>query len=319
MHPRLVQKRSAPDDDAPPPPPADQRKPTPKGNYRPKEKRVQLKVFGKAMHLQLQPNRDFQQRLRKMKMFMAESERDGQLKYVEEKIAPVSSHCLSFVSRFSFAVLLCSSWPVVLLSSTVVLRGRLAVLAIRPTSLVCRRQLRPLHQLDRGDLHSPAGRPAARLVCRLSQPVHGEPVASTSCTRRLHHSPRACLFACHPTQVSRASLCALAVCSCVCVCRRCLLEPDLTQFRPQAHCVRVSRARPALRRRFIGFLPGLNRLLVIYGSADPPRRSPAQDSLLSGGCLLQVQPQISLNSSEFDAAFFLFTFIQGEWEPDENQ
>lgn len=46
---------------------------------------MKLSTFGKDFKLRLKRNADFQQRIRDMKMFMAESTKDGQLRYTEIK------------------------------------------------------------------------------------------------------------------------------------------------------------------------------------------------------------------------------------------
>lgn len=46
---------------------------------------MNLSMFGKDFKLRLKRNADFQQRIKDMKMFMAESTKDGQLKYTEIK------------------------------------------------------------------------------------------------------------------------------------------------------------------------------------------------------------------------------------------
>ena len=55
-----------------------------------KEKIVHLKVFGKAMQLNLKPNDNFNERLNQMKVLLAESGKNGKLKYVEDKLSKVS-------------------------------------------------------------------------------------------------------------------------------------------------------------------------------------------------------------------------------------
>ncbi|KAF7488255.1 A disintegrin and metalloproteinase with thrombospondin motifs 8 [Sarcoptes scabiei] len=47
-------------------------------------KHVQLKAFGKKMSLKLQDNNDFNERVKDMKVFIAESSRNGKLKYMED-------------------------------------------------------------------------------------------------------------------------------------------------------------------------------------------------------------------------------------------
>ena len=70
-----------------------------------KEKIVHLKVFGKAMQLNLKPNDNFNERLNQMKVLLAESGKNGKLKYVEDKLGKVSalhSFILSVSFRFLF-------------------------------------------------------------------------------------------------------------------------------------------------------------------------------------------------------------------------
>jgi len=52
-----------------------------------KEKIVHLKVFGKAMQLNLKPNENFNEKLNQMKVLLAESGKNGKLKYVEDKLS----------------------------------------------------------------------------------------------------------------------------------------------------------------------------------------------------------------------------------------
>lgn len=68
VHLRVINKRSASDGDA-----ADSSR-----------KHVSLEAFGEKMHLNLKPNADFNDRLRRMKVFTAETTGNGKLKYVEE-------------------------------------------------------------------------------------------------------------------------------------------------------------------------------------------------------------------------------------------
>ncbi|KPM02573.1 A disintegrin and metalloproteinase with thrombospondin motifs 16-like protein 1 [Sarcoptes scabiei] len=52
-------------------------------------KHVQLKAFGKKMSLKLQDNNDFNERVKDMKVFIAESSRNGKLKYMEDLSASI--------------------------------------------------------------------------------------------------------------------------------------------------------------------------------------------------------------------------------------
>lgn len=70
VHLRVISKRSTPD--------------ALDGESSPPHKRVLLKAFGEKMHLDLKPNADFNARLARMKVFTAETQRNGKLKYVED-------------------------------------------------------------------------------------------------------------------------------------------------------------------------------------------------------------------------------------------
>ena len=61
-----------------------------------KEKIVHLKVFGKAMQLNLKPNDNFNERLNQMKVLLAESGKNGKLKYVEDKLSKVGARLVPF-------------------------------------------------------------------------------------------------------------------------------------------------------------------------------------------------------------------------------
>lgn len=52
---------------------------------------MKLSTFGKQFKLRLKRNVDFQQRIKDMKMFMAESTKDGQLRYTEIKAAAAAA------------------------------------------------------------------------------------------------------------------------------------------------------------------------------------------------------------------------------------
>ena len=67
---------------------------------KPKEKTVHLKIFGKAMQLNLKPNDNFNERINQMKVLLAESGKNGKLKYVEDKFSKVSIIKFCFFSYF---------------------------------------------------------------------------------------------------------------------------------------------------------------------------------------------------------------------------
>lgn len=67
---------------------------------------MKLQTFGKDFKLRLKRNVDFQQRIKDMKMFMAETTKDGQLRYTEIKAAAAAAAAAASqqrqVSRFEF-------------------------------------------------------------------------------------------------------------------------------------------------------------------------------------------------------------------------
>lgn len=53
-------------------------------------KHVHLKAFGKKMRLKLKDNNDFNERVKDMKVILAETSRNGKLQYVEDLSVAVS-------------------------------------------------------------------------------------------------------------------------------------------------------------------------------------------------------------------------------------
>ena len=63
---------------------------------------VYLKAFGRKMRLKLQDNNDFNERVKDMKVILAETSRNGKLQYVEDLTAAVSFFLILIICSMRF-------------------------------------------------------------------------------------------------------------------------------------------------------------------------------------------------------------------------
>lgn len=56
-------------------------------------KHVQVNAFGRKMRLNLKDNNDFNERIKDMKVYIAETSKNGKLRYSEDPSASVSEQC----------------------------------------------------------------------------------------------------------------------------------------------------------------------------------------------------------------------------------